>query len=357
MFEDIEIRKFRGIKSLEINSLARINLFVGDNNCGKSSLLEALFLLSGPTYPALDININTSREYTGIKEKDLSLLFYGYEFTGNNVINICAKNNEFNWKLAITPYEKIVEDNELLDSANINNQVQVEYGLKNYFLLSNDIEESLHYENIIRIQQQTDGQERINLLTDKIEFNNPIFSKFLSPKHIFKTSIAKLKEIKEQKDEHKIISVINKIEPKIIGIDYIGDSVFVDIGINRLVPINMMGDGIRKLLSIIVSMHECKDGMIFIDEIDNGFHYSKMPLLWETVIEAANQLNVQVFATTHNIDSLKGLAKILSDEKMSERRDDVLTFYLQHLQDDTVKPYEYKYENFEFLINQGVEIR
>ena len=364
MFENIQIKNFRGIKNLEIDKLARINLFVGDNNCGKSSLLEALFLLTAPTNTALDLSINFIREYMRVNKNDIQLLFYGYKFNGNNTINISANMKNFKTNLEIIHYEKAVENNVLLDKDNVSNQKQIEYGLKNIFSLS-DKNKTTQYENTIKfteniislVENQQSTPISKSFHQNENDIDNTVFAKFIPPKYKFESSISKLREIKEQKKDHEIISVINKIEPKIVGIDYIGNDVFVDIGIEKLVPINMMGDGIRKLLSIILSMHDCKDGIIFIDEIDNGFHYSKMPLLWKTVIESANQLNVQVFATTHNYDSLKGLAKILSDDTMISTRNDALTFYLQHLQDDTIKPYAYGYENFEFLINQGEEIR
>ncbi|WP_462136871.1 AAA family ATPase, partial [Candidatus Mycalebacterium sp.] len=46
-FKSIKIENFRGIESLKIDNLERINLFVGKNNCGKTTILESIYLLSG----------------------------------------------------------------------------------------------------------------------------------------------------------------------------------------------------------------------------------------------------------------------------------------------------------------------
>ena len=131
----------------------------------------------------------------------------------------------------------------------------------------------------------------------------------------------------------------------------------MDLGFGKLVPINVMGDGIRKLLGIIVSMYECKEGMLFIDEIDNGFHYSLTSLLWQTVLESAKNLNVQVFASTHSIDSLQGLADITSKNKVDNMRDKTACYYLQTMDAGIIKSYQYNADKFEFLLNQGEEIR
>ena len=111
------------------------------------------------------------------------------------------------------------------------------------------------------------------------------------------------------------MEILQHIEPRIKSIAVLKSGVNVDIGLNRLVPINMLGDGIRKLLAIITSLYECKKGLVLIDEIDNGMHFSSLSSLWKAIIKTANLLDVQVFATTHNIESLQSLNKVLSDSE------------------------------------------
>ena len=60
-YEQLKIENFRGIKSLEIDDLARVNLFVGRNNCGKTSVLEAASLLTGMSDPTLILGIENLR--------------------------------------------------------------------------------------------------------------------------------------------------------------------------------------------------------------------------------------------------------------------------------------------------------
>lgn len=81
----------------------------------------------------------------------------------------------------------------------------------------------------------------------------------------------------------------------------------MDIGLDKRIPINMMGDGARKILSILTTIYECKNGIVLIDELSNGFHYSVMKGVWRAIISVAKKNNVQIFATTHDLDSIKGL--------------------------------------------------
>lgn len=78
-------------------------------------------------------------------------------------------------------------------------------------------------------------------------------------------------------------------------------------GGSRRVPLGSLGDGMRRLLALSLALIRCERGILLIDEIDTGLHYSVMGDLWRLVIEAARN-DIQVFATTHSLDCLRGLA-------------------------------------------------
>lgn len=79
MFTKIEIERFRGIRHASIKGFKQINLFFGKNNCGKSSLLESLFLVSGLSNPLLPIRVNVMRGYSKARLNDLKLDFYNLD--------------------------------------------------------------------------------------------------------------------------------------------------------------------------------------------------------------------------------------------------------------------------------------
>lgn len=118
----------------------------------------------------------------------------------------------------------------------------------------------------------------------------------------------------------------------------------------------MLGDGIRKMLAIITSLYGCKGGVIFIDEIDNGLHFSSLSSLWKAIIKTSELLNVQVFATTHNIESLQSLNKVLYHDYVKSR-EKIMCYSLRHMVTDELNAYEYPYDKFNYVINQEIEIR
>lgn len=92
MLNKIEIERFRGIKYASIEGFKQINLFFGRNNCGKSSLLESLFLASGLSNPLLPINVNFMRGYSKTRLNDLKLDFYNLD--SSLPIHIRMENEE-----------------------------------------------------------------------------------------------------------------------------------------------------------------------------------------------------------------------------------------------------------------------
>jgi hypothetical protein len=82
---------------------------------------------------------------------------------------------------------------------------------------------------------------------------------------------------------------------------------------NAPVPIGSFGDGIWRLFSLAVALSTVKNGLLLVDEIDTGLHFSVMTEMWKFVDEVSKAFNVQVFATTHSYDCIHSLAAVCRD--------------------------------------------
>ncbi len=176
---------------------------------------------------------------------------------------------------------------------------------------------------------------------------------YLSPKYDFNGSIQGLKNIFQNKDEHFIVEGLKLIEPRVKDFIFTDNEMLVDVGLAKRVPVNMMGDGARKIVSLLTTVYDCKDGALLVDEISNGFHYSVMCSLWKVLIHAAVKNNTQLFVTTHDTDSIKGLR----DAALDEYSDMVAAFKLLKTSDDELKSYHYSLESLDYSINQEIEVR
>ena len=75
----------------------------------------------------------------------------------------------------------------------------------------------------------------------------------------------------------------------------------------RRLPLGSQGEGMRRMLALALSLARAQNGVLLIDEIDTGLHYSIMGDMWLLVAETARRYNIQVFATTHSFDCVRGL--------------------------------------------------
>jgi AAA15 family ATPase/GTPase len=120
-------------------------------------------------------------------------------------------------------------------------------------------------------------------------------------------------------NEELVIKALQNIEPmiqRIASVSFqLGNSfVFKLAGSDQRVPIGSMGDGILRILGLTLAIVNAKNGILLVDEIDTGLHFSAMYDMWKLIYETAKQLNVQVFATTHSRDCWESLAEIAESE-------------------------------------------
>ena len=344
MFNKIEIERFRGIKRASIEGFKQINLFFGKNNCGKSSLLESLFLASGLSNPLLPIHVNFIRGYNKARMDDLKLDFYNLD--SSYPIHIRVENEEKR-DLKITFFEQKQKNVSLsaADASILSNLEEGKYGLKFDFKINDkQFESQLRFDSA----NSTDATRIISK-----HYVESLRCTYLSPKYDFSASIQGLKYILQNKDEHFIIEGLKLIEPRVRDFIFADKEMLVDVGLGKRIPVNMMGDGARKIVSLLTAVYDCKDGALLVDEISNGFHYSVMHNLWKVLINAAIKNNTQLFVTTHDVDSIKGLR----DAALTDNRDIIAAFKLLKTADDELNAYHYSLESLNYSINQEIEIR
>jgi AAA15 family ATPase/GTPase len=84
-----------------------------------------------------------------------------------------------------------------------------------------------------------------------------------------------------------------------------GPLLYVDLGLESLIPLAVCGEGFVRLFSIVVELIASRKGVLLIDEIDNGLHYSVMPNLWKLLRVLVEKHQVQLFGTTHNDEMMR----------------------------------------------------
>ena len=348
MINNIKIERLRGIRECILEDLGRFNIFLGRNNCGKTTVLEAIYLFLGNDNIIGNVNINNLRQLIVDNDDKYKLNFYNLET--EHPITLSGAYNDANRSAEFKYWEQFAEAIDVNEIKDKQTALEKDYGLQLRYVTSTGT-----YQSKLILSSNKNKQARAEAPK---EFGKHINSAYLSSivgHGGFAVNV--YSEILKRKKEDKITSILCEIEPSIKDIIIANDTLMVDIGLSQRVPIQVLGDGIRKIFDIVVAMFQCENGIMMIDEMENGFHYQSMPTLWRAIIQTAKELNVQVFATTHNIDTLQAANAVLQEEAYKEMQPLWRAFTLRKYPEGVLKAYKHTYEHFNFLLNEDREIR
>lgn len=85
-------------------------------------------------------------------------------------------------------------------------------------------------------------------------------------------------------------------------------------GDDHPMPLRSMGDGVQRLFGLAMALVSAKGGILLVDEIENGLHYSTLVPLWKFIARVAHRLGVQIFATTHSLDCVRAFHKVTAED-------------------------------------------
>ncbi|NES21867.1 MAG: ATP-binding protein, partial [Symploca sp. SIO3E6] len=375
------LENFRGFKSFELQQLGRVNLLVGVNNSGKTSILEAIQLLCSPANlePLHEVMIERGECFWGddnvTLELDIRHLFYGHEIEENNTFSILGKNNHLRQKLvasiAIGSIDSLYRLNshseaENSSSASVgklsddlvrlgftaqwtsgNKQEYWEQPLSSNGCLHND---DVHLWPISRkrraMQRPIPKTQLIRSSSLTIETMTELFEQ------VVLTAEEQLVYEALQTIEPRIERIAPVSSRKSISSNSRGGFVVRLSGSEQRVPIGSLGDGIWRMLGLALAIVSVKGGVLLVDEIDTGLHFSTLSDMWKLIWETAKKLDVQVFATTHNSDCWTSLATIASQEDAAV---DGIT--IQRIEPDKNTSVVFTEKEIAIAAERGIEVR
>ena len=318
MLKGLNLRQYRGFESYQLADLARVNLVVGKNNSGKTSILEAVELLLSEGSPsALVESVERREEFRmGARyEADLSHVFHGHRCTPGASFELSSSPSHQRLTGQILSIEEVGEDAD-----------RWEMMVKRYPGHDRNEEPVAAFGLSLAFDQQ---RPTVLPITENGSLIRGPWSRTRSNGHSRRSaSFLNLKlssmqsawnAVLEEGREKEIVEAMHILMPKIDSIHFlVGDrrqGILVgQKGVQPRLPIGSYGDGMRRLLAISLALVGTKNGCLLIDEIDTGLHWTVMEDMWRLVVEAAQRSNVQVFATTHSYDCIRGLGALIKSQ-------------------------------------------
>ena len=367
----LSIKGFRGIKELSIERLGRVTLLAGKNSVGKTTVLDAVqvYAVRRPSVlPELlesreEVSAATDEEGESIEAPDFAALFHGRD-TSEPCISIGPKSDTDQLRIewATLSDEQASRLEKSRHGSITNGHIQT---LKIVF---QDAEQVLPlFTSTPRSATEKRAYQYVRRLLDEDELPSPIGCHSLGPGLLSNDEIAQFWDaIALTDDEDRAVQALRLIlgnevdRVAVIGDDGAryrrrGRRVVVKLqGQARPVPLKSLGDGALRLFSVALAQANSRDGFLLIDEAENGIHHSVQRDFWRMVLETAHANNVQVLATTHSFDCVRGFAQALTE---CEEVDGALVRLEQ--KDGEMWAVEYSERNLKAVAKQsiGTEVR
>ena len=311
MLTHVHINNYRVLRDLEISKLGRINVFTGHNNSGKTSLLEALFLLSGGGNPRSLMNSRIVRDIplnnTGPKVMQDHLwkpLFSDLNLS-NSICISCTDTVLRNLELTLDVDRSRIKIPQPMTPA-----VQEHTTYENSFQIMLRFKSGNGIDNESRIWESDQSAQAESSRYEGIPYN----SAFVSTNSIDQTQCAKgLGALKLQRRSDPVLDSLRIIEPRLREIwesSVTGHPLlWGDVGLNEHIPLTLLGHGMVLVAQVMVSLLTSRDGLLLIDECENGIHHSVLAQYWQAINQASKATNTQIITTTHSYEAVAAIRK------------------------------------------------
>jgi len=367
---DLQIVNFKGIDNLSISNLGRVNLLVGRNGIGKTTILEAIHVYANRGhYETLIELLRTREEFIRSQNEernpvsipDFGSLFFGRNIESTRSLSVGSTSDEDTLQIQIIDmpstqtqiFPEISSDDAFLG-------LLVTYrGVRSVFpWISGSLDDSIStYKRV----SASSLKSKLGFSRSEISDSIPVTS--LGPELPSNEMLSSSwDQIALTEDERFVLNVLEFTGEQIIGVAVISDENGRRRNRNKIVvklqdhqkrvPLKSLGDGITRLFAVSLALIECKNGFLTIDEVENGVHYSVQQNFWEMILQISQKHNIQVFATTHSFDCVKAFARAAERNKEADGKLIRLT-----RKNGVLRSVEYSQEELIIASDMDIEVR
>jgi len=379
MLCSLQLDDYRCFKKYRLDGLARVNLLVGKNNCGKTSVLEAIhFLASGGDPEVLNrtawqrgeivVTGDDPERRRRSSDPAITHFFRGHELVPDRHFRVRADDGLGKVDVRVVSVADLEEQQSLFPELPAqprfpDSDTRWQFALR--------IEGTRHPAAPSRLVVPLTDEGVISPDWLRRYRHSPYLDRegvppvqFITPDSLEPRSMSDMwdKVIIDGR-ESEAIDAMRILEPRLSNIFFLSGQIAYRYGARtgilaafegtrRRNPLGSYGEGMRRLLALSLSLIQAEGGILLVDEIDTGLHYSIMGDMWRLVTEAAKKADVQVFATTHSFDCVKGLAWLCENYPHVQTE-----VSLQKIDSNLERAVALDAEEIMMAVDQGMEVR
>ena len=332
VFDYLQITGYRGLEMAELSQLGAVNIFVGNNNSGKTSLLEAISILCNPLDPFRWLEVSQRRLYLGrtpmVFRPDLEAMKWIFPQKIGSLSSESYQGQMLIKSSGNTPVSEI--DARLVEIYGVGSEKNSQEKINDDILSSETdaIIPGIELEIITQISEQIslfppEKEPRAAVFqfwenerfiqrkrNQQLIKNATIFPSYSSSEPI----LDKLSQIilQEEDGKVKVLELIRSFDDNILDIEITSTptaraTLYIkhkDIG---FAPLYIFGDGFKRTLMIALTALTTANGVVLIDEIETSIHVSALSRVFSWLIKTCNHLNTQLFVTTHSLEAIDAM--------------------------------------------------
>lgn len=326
--ENLTIERFRGLRDLELKDLGQVNLFVGPNNSGKTSVLEAIGTYCRPLDPLEWLNTSTRREVVGGGASSVRLnalrwlfpqsleqgpdgLYHGQarlRATGDTAIRSMTANYQ---EIRGVPDEATLKSNQMhqltgepdetYQGAELLINSQFKPGILEPAAPADYLQVKFVFWEAASFYEQT-----------RITSEHFLPVRTITPvsHRTERTQVRRFSEAAFNREIGAVLDLIRRFDPDITDLQILesgGTALYLDHKKTGLTPLSAFGDGVRRVVMMALTLPQVEDGVLLIDEIETAIHISVLQEVYQWLFKACQFYNVQLFATTHSLEAVDAL--------------------------------------------------
>lgn len=331
--ESITIHQFRGLRDLELKNLGRINLLVGINNSGKTSVLEAIEIYCHPLDIGAWLSAALQREQESRVPRPIDAIewlftrdaYDEHQEIKNNIF--ISSSGFYSVKQLKASYEKMegiwlpdTKKNQEIDNDDVP-------GIKRGIELKIEVSQTAHlslFDHHYTSVEEYQLWENEFLPRPYRKREPKLHTSVVTPSS-HRSEISKFRDLSDatfQNFKPEVIQLLKQIDNNIYDLEILLPPGSISSRFNiyikhkklGLSPVSTFGDGIRRLLHIALKLASVKGGILLIDELESTIHTEALQSSFQWLVKWCIEMDVQLFATTHSLEAVDALLEVTESD-------------------------------------------